>query len=357
MASLGKGQNGTPVLAGYERDAFIRVWDEFRHNQRPAATILPRIARGYSEERKSRNSPTTSPRSVANESAMTSISRRTFGTLAAAGLASLAAPSLLHAKGSARLVIIGGGFGGASSARFARIAFPHIDVTVIEPQRSFVTCPYGNLLLAGSKTLSDITHDYGALKRRGVNFIHDWAEAIEPDVEAGQAARRQDRDAHDKLIVSPGIGIEQGALPGCEPGCGQDACRTPGCRAPANRCCCCASSWKLCPMAAWSGFCDSRPARAAARPAPMSASAWSRAISRSTSHAPKFWRSTPRMRSPNRACSRMPGTNSIRTDRMGARQQGWQGGRGRCQEQDLADRVWHLAQDRRWQCHPPAIGG
>ena len=46
---LGKGQNGTPVLAGYERDAFIRVWDEFRHNQRPAATIMPRIARGYSD--------------------------------------------------------------------------------------------------------------------------------------------------------------------------------------------------------------------------------------------------------------------------------------------------------------------
>ena len=46
---LGKGQNGTPVLAGYEREAFIRVWEEFRNNQRPAATIMPRIARGYSE--------------------------------------------------------------------------------------------------------------------------------------------------------------------------------------------------------------------------------------------------------------------------------------------------------------------
>jgi len=46
---LGKGQNGTPVLAGYEKDAFSRVWDEFRNNQRPAATIMPRIARGYSD--------------------------------------------------------------------------------------------------------------------------------------------------------------------------------------------------------------------------------------------------------------------------------------------------------------------
>lgn len=46
---LGKGQKGTPVLAGYEKDAFARVWEEFRNNQRPAATIMPRIARGYSE--------------------------------------------------------------------------------------------------------------------------------------------------------------------------------------------------------------------------------------------------------------------------------------------------------------------
>jgi sulfide dehydrogenase cytochrome subunit len=46
---LGKGQNGTPVLAGYEKDNFGRVWDEFRNNQRPAATIMPRIARGYTD--------------------------------------------------------------------------------------------------------------------------------------------------------------------------------------------------------------------------------------------------------------------------------------------------------------------
>lgn len=46
---FGKGQSGTPELAGYKRDSFVLVWDEFRNNQRPAATIMPRIARGYSE--------------------------------------------------------------------------------------------------------------------------------------------------------------------------------------------------------------------------------------------------------------------------------------------------------------------
>ena len=144
---------------------------------------------------------------------MTTISRRSFGKLAAAGFATFAAPSLLHAKTSGRLVIIGGGFGGASAARFAQINFPHIDVTVIEPQKSFVTCPYGNLLLGGTRSLSDITHQYGALKKRGVNFIHDWADAIEPDKKLVKL-RGGKTVAYDKLIVSPGIGIRWGALPG-----------------------------------------------------------------------------------------------------------------------------------------------
>lgn len=144
---------------------------------------------------------------------MTSISRRSFGKLAAAGLASFAAPSLLHAKDGARLVIIGGGFGGAPAARFARLNFPHIDVTVIEPQKHFVTCPYGNLLLGGTRSLSDITHQYVALKKRGITFIHDWADAIDPDKK--QVKLRSGKSVgYDKLILSPGIGIKWGALPG-----------------------------------------------------------------------------------------------------------------------------------------------
>ncbi|NJL50918.1 MAG: c-type cytochrome [Blastochloris sp.] len=46
----GEGQKGTPVLAAYNKEAFVRVWDEFRNGQRPAATIMTRIARGYSDE-------------------------------------------------------------------------------------------------------------------------------------------------------------------------------------------------------------------------------------------------------------------------------------------------------------------
>ncbi|MBY0361049.1 MAG: NAD(P)/FAD-dependent oxidoreductase [Phreatobacter sp.] len=144
---------------------------------------------------------------------MTNLTRRTFGlATTAAGLA-LAAPSVLHAQTSARLVVIGGGFGGASAARYARMAFPRLDVTLIEPQTSFVTCPYGNLLLAGERTLPQITHSYEGLKARGVRLIHDWAEAI--DATARTVRLRSGQTvSYDKLILSPGIAIRWTAIEG-----------------------------------------------------------------------------------------------------------------------------------------------
>lgn len=146
------------------------------------------------------------------------LSRRDLGRLVLSAAATLAAPAVVHAKAKApRLVVIGGGFGGASAARYARTAFPHVAVTVIEPQKSFVTCPYGNLLLGGSRDLSTITHSYDRLKRRGVTFIHDWADAIDPvtkTIKLGGGGTVR----YDKLILSPGIAIKWGALAGYDTG-------------------------------------------------------------------------------------------------------------------------------------------
>lgn len=144
---------------------------------------------------------------------MTNLTRRAFGLSAAAAAFTLASPSVLRAQTSARLVVIGGGFGGASAARFARIAHPNLDVTLIEPQTSFVTCPYGNLLLAGERTLGQITHSYDGLKARGVRMVHDWAEAIDA---TGKSVRLRSGGsiAYDKLILSPGIAIRWNAIEG-----------------------------------------------------------------------------------------------------------------------------------------------
>ncbi len=144
---------------------------------------------------------------------MTHLTRRAFGTLLGASAATLAAPGLLRAQSAGRLVIIGGGFGGASAARFARIHYPDVGVTLVEPQSSFVTCPYGNLILGGKRRLGDITHSYDGLRARGAEVIHDRATDIDPEAHrvtlAGGAVLE-----YDKLIVSPGIGLRWDAIEG-----------------------------------------------------------------------------------------------------------------------------------------------
>ena len=126
----------------------------------------------------------------------------------------LAAPLLARAQqGRARLVILGGGFGGAAAARFARDTFPELDVTLIERSRRFVTCPYGNLVLAGLRRMEDITFGYEGLTRLGVRVVHAEVAGIDP---AQRSVRIAGADAipYDRLIVSPGIDIRWGALEG-----------------------------------------------------------------------------------------------------------------------------------------------
>ena len=139
--------------------------------------------------------------------------RQVSGLLAAAAALTVAAPHVSLAQTRPRLVIVGGGFGGASAARFARISFPQVDVTLVEPRTSFITCPYGNLVLAGERTIADITHSYDGLKARSVTMVHDWADSIDP---AAKTVRLRGGATlgYDKLILSPGIAIRWGALSG-----------------------------------------------------------------------------------------------------------------------------------------------
>ena len=138
------------------------------------------------------------------------LSRRGF---LATTTATLALPSIARAQSTARLVVVGGGFGGASAARFARIAYPWLDVTLIEPQPKFVTCPYGNLVLAGLRNLDDITHSYDGLKARGVKLVQDWVDGIDP-VAKTLRLRTGTTIAYDRLILSPGIALRWGAIEG-----------------------------------------------------------------------------------------------------------------------------------------------
>jgi NADPH-dependent 2,4-dienoyl-CoA reductase/sulfur reductase-like enzyme len=137
------------------------------------------------------------------------LSRR---ALLAAG-AVLAAPAPLRAQAALRLVVVGGGFGGASAASFARRTHPDVQVTLVEPQRSFVTCPYGNLLLGGERQIGQITHSYDGLRARGATVVHDRAVGIDPVARTVRLGGGQTL-SYDRLILSPGIAIRWGAIEG-----------------------------------------------------------------------------------------------------------------------------------------------
>ena len=137
--------------------------------------------------------------------------RSMMGGLAVGGLAAgaLAAP-MISAQTRPRIVVIGGGAGGATAAQ--RLA-GDFDVTLIEPTRRYYTCFFSNLYLGGFWDLDDLAHGYGGLAARGVNVIHDHATDV-------------DRDSHmvtltgggtipyDRLIVAPGIDFIADSVPG-----------------------------------------------------------------------------------------------------------------------------------------------
>jgi sulfide dehydrogenase [flavocytochrome c] flavoprotein subunit len=137
------------------------------------------------------------------------ISRRAFNKLLFSGFAgsslSLSVSPLLASSRKARIVIIGGGFGGASAAREIRKLDPSIAVTLVEPKKVFHTCPMSNWVLGGLKSMQDIAHTYHVLRGRyGVDVIHDTATAIDP-VKKSVKLKGGRSLAYDRLVVSPGV--------------------------------------------------------------------------------------------------------------------------------------------------------
>jgi len=117
----------------------------------------------------------------------------------------------------AKVVVIGGGYGGATAARYVRLLSDHkIDVVLIEPQAAFVSCPISNLVLGGSKQIADITTPYTGLARNhGVTVVRDTAKAIDTarktvTLDGGATI------AYDKLVVSPGVDLMYASIEGLQ---------------------------------------------------------------------------------------------------------------------------------------------
>ena len=143
------------------------------------------------------------------------LNRRVFIGSGASAATALAAPmAFANGHGKSRVVVVGGGAGGATAARYiAKDSKGAVDVTLIEPSRMYYTCFFSNLYLGGIKTIDDLGHSYGTIAAGGVNVVHDWAVGVDRGAKtvtlAGGASV-----PYDKLILSPGIDFVEGAVSG-----------------------------------------------------------------------------------------------------------------------------------------------
>ena len=126
------------------------------------------------------------------------------GALAAAGLAGCASTGgEVDPRSGRRVVVIGGGWGGATAAKYVRTADPSIDVVLLEPNRKFISCPFSNLVLSGVRGLGSLTFSYNGLRDLGVKVRHEPATALEPDTRRVRVA--DGYLAYDRVVVAPGV--------------------------------------------------------------------------------------------------------------------------------------------------------
>ncbi|MBB1162487.1 NAD(P)/FAD-dependent oxidoreductase [Aquariibacter albus] len=138
--------------------------------------------------------------------------RRLLQGAAAGGLLTALIPGLSGCASvptSARVVVIGGGYGGATAAKYVRLLSNQgLDVVLIEPNAAFVSCPISNLVVSGLKGLDDLTTGYGALgKNHGVTVVRDYAAGIDAQAKTVRLASGGSI-RYDKLILSPGIDLQ-----------------------------------------------------------------------------------------------------------------------------------------------------
>ena len=141
------------------------------------------------------------------QGAATAASLGTLGLLS--GCASSAGAS------GPKVVVVGGGYGGATAAKYVRMWSNYgIEVTLVEPNSAFVSCPFSNLVLGGSKTMADITKPYDKLvSRHGVRLVKDTVVRIDADKRMVRLAGGGELP-YDRLILSPGVDFMWDTLPG-----------------------------------------------------------------------------------------------------------------------------------------------
>ncbi len=135
--------------------------------------------------------------------------------------ASLAAASAFVTRAGAtegpraRVVVVGGGFGGATAARTLKRWAPALEVTLIERDAAFISCPLSNLVLAGNARIADLTFGYQSLERLGIRVIRGEVMAIDASTRTVRLASGE-RLPYDRAIVSPGVEFDLAGIPGLQ---------------------------------------------------------------------------------------------------------------------------------------------
>jgi sulfide dehydrogenase [flavocytochrome c] flavoprotein subunit len=142
------------------------------------------------------------------------VDRRTFLQASAAlGLSMSALPA--WSMRGAKVVVIGGGYGGATAAKYIRLLSEgKIDVTIVEPNKEFISCPMSNLVIGGSRQLADISRPYSTLtKNHGIRIVQDTVTAIDSTARTVKLAGGNSL-SYDKLVVSPGVELDFNSVEG-----------------------------------------------------------------------------------------------------------------------------------------------
>jgi sulfide dehydrogenase [flavocytochrome c] flavoprotein chain len=145
--------------------------------------------------------------------ALRQMTRRNVVRGIAASAASLTLPCPTFAQSAARVVVIGGGFGGASCARALKRIDPKLQVTLIEPNRIFTACPFSNEVIAGLRDIEAQQFSYDRIIAEGVTVVAQAAVKIDPHTRVVGVADGQSL-GYDRLVLAPGIDIRFDALSG-----------------------------------------------------------------------------------------------------------------------------------------------
>jgi sulfide dehydrogenase [flavocytochrome c] flavoprotein chain len=153
---------------------------------------------------------------------MKSPTRREFGCLTGAMVLAGLGPRLASSEVRARVVVVGGGIGGATAAKYLAANARTIEVTLVEPKPNYTTCFFSNLYLAGLCSLESLTHGYTTLaQRNGINVIRDSVTAIDP-VAKTVGLKSGPKLPYDRVVVAPGIAFNYGAIAGYDEAATQD---------------------------------------------------------------------------------------------------------------------------------------